>query len=155
MEPKLLHGGKLWSISFGTGIGLRGCVSKLHVVLMGLYQPRLSSEVIMISTILRYEVEVFDEDKSDWVIRKTINPNYDLSNESYQHRFLWWTWERPYVVIRNERKARIRARRKAFKWAWKYYPDYPTSVFVTFKFPEIDEPIRHRVWENGYYYSTH
>ncbi len=109
----------------------------------------------MISTVLRYEVEVFDEEIGDWVIRKTLNPNYDLSNESYQRRFLWWTWEQPYVVICNERKARIRARRKAFKWAWRFYPEYPTSVFVVFKFPEIDEPIRHCVWENGYYYSTH
>ena len=109
----------------------------------------------MLSTILRYEVETFDEKTDKWTLRKTINPNYDLSNESRRRRFLWWTWERPYVVIRNEREARIRARRKAFKWARKLYPEYATSVFVIFKFPEVDQSIRHRVWENGHYYSTH
>ena len=109
----------------------------------------------MISTVLRYEVEVFDEVKNDWVIRKTINPNYDLMDESRRRRFLWWTWEKPYCVIDNEKRARIRARRKAFKWARKLYQGYETKVFVIFKFPEVDEPIRHCVCENGHYYSTH
>jgi hypothetical protein len=109
----------------------------------------------MRSTVLRYEIETFDEEEGAWKLRKTINPNYDLSNESDRRRFFFWTWEQPYVVIRNERSARIRARRKAFRMARKLYPEYATSVFVVFQFPEVDEPIRHRVWENGHFYSTH
>ena len=107
----------------------------------------------MLSTVLRYEIEILIRD--DWLVRKTFYPNYDIQNVSHQHRFLWWAWEKPYVVIHNERKARIRARRKTFKWAKKLRSEYSTRVFVIFKFPEIDEPIRHCVWKNGQYYSTH
>jgi hypothetical protein len=111
----------------------------------------------MLSTILRYEIEVIDhsDEKFEWKLRNVINPPYDLENKVIRGRFLWWTWERPYIVIFNEKEARIKARRKAFKIAKRLYPTYAVRVFVVFKFPEVDDPIRHRVWENGHYYSTH
>lgn len=110
----------------------------------------------MLSTVLRYEIETIPHDgRLKWRIRKVIHPDYDLINETFRRRFLWWTWERPYIVIFNERKARIKARKKAFRIANRLYPAYLVRVFVIFQFPEVDDPIRHCIWANGHYYSTH
>jgi len=111
----------------------------------------------MLSTVLMYEIENVQkvDGKLVWKLHHTILPNYGYANYVEKKRFLWWTWTVDHRTIDNERKARINARRKAFRKAKKLYPEYATRVFVIFKFPEIDEPIRHCVWENGNYYSTH
>jgi len=111
----------------------------------------------MISTVLRYEVETIDRngEKIEWKLRNTITPSYEVVERYIQRRFLFWTWKKYFDVIENEKEARIRARRRAFRIARRLYPEYAVRVFVIFKFPEIDEPIRHCVWENGNYYSTH
>jgi len=111
----------------------------------------------MISTVLRYEIETIDRDKEklEWKLRTTITPNYKIIDRYIEKKFLFWTWQKHFDVIENERVERIKARRKAFKIAKRLYPEYAVRVFIVFKFPEVDESIRHRVWENGYYYSTH
>ena len=111
----------------------------------------------MLSTVLRYEIEIIRQvnGQPKWMLRNTIHPPYDLANEIHKKRFLWWTWGKAYTIIFNEKKARIKARNKAFKIARRLYPEYAVRVLVVFKFPEVDESIRHRIWENGHYYSTH
>jgi hypothetical protein len=111
----------------------------------------------MLSTVLRYEIEIVDrtDEKIGWKVRNTIRPNYDVQNRFKRRRFLLWKWDRAYAVIFNEKEARTKARRKAFRIAKRLYPEYTTRVIVVFQFPEVDEPIRHCVWENGRYYSFH
>jgi hypothetical protein len=112
----------------------------------------------MLSTILKYEVEMLVPDVVGcprWRVKGVFTPDYDIEDRPIQKRFLWWTWDKSCAVILNEKKARTSARRRAFKLAKKLHPDYCARVFVIFKFPEVDEPIRHCVWENGRYYSTH
>jgi len=115
----------------------------------------------MLSTILRYEIEVFlkldrpEEAEKDWHIWNTITPKYKYEGFVGKKRFLCWTWSEIHQVIANERKARIQARKKAFRKARRLYPRYDTRVYVVFKFPEIEEPFRHRVWENGRHLSPH
>lgn len=111
----------------------------------------------MFSTVLRYEIETIHQvdGQPKWRLRNTIHPRYDLVNEFYKKRFLWWTWGKSFAVIFNEKKARIKARNKAFRIARRLHPEYAVRVFIVFKFPEVDEPIRHCVWENGHYFSTH
>lgn len=111
----------------------------------------------MLSKVLKYEIETIHnvDGQSEWKLRNTVTPQYQYAENLVTKRFLWWTWTTIHLLLANERKARIRARRKAFRTAKKLYPEYATRVFVIFKFPEIDEPIRHCVWENGHYYSTH
>lgn len=107
----------------------------------------------MFSTVLMYEIETVQ--KGVWKLRDTILPNYGYTNYLEKKRFLWWTWIVNHRTIDNERKARIRARRKAFRKAKRLYPEYNVRVFIVFKFPEVNDPIRHCIWENGHYYSTH
>lgn len=112
----------------------------------------------MLSTILRYEVEMLVNDLEGsllWRTKFVFAPDYAIENHPILHHFLWWTWETPHNAITNEKKARTIARRRAFKMAKRLYPDYCSRVFVVFKFPKVNEPIRHCVWENGHYYSTH
>jgi hypothetical protein len=111
----------------------------------------------MLSKVLRYEIEVIKtlDSQPEWTIRDTIEPHYQYTESVLTKRFLWWTWSTTYLLLQNERNARIRARHRAFKIAKKLYPEYATRVFVVFKFPEVKEPIRHCVWENGNFYSTH
>ncbi len=109
----------------------------------------------MLSTILRYEIETIREDRGEWKLWNTITPKYKYEGYVGKKRFLFWTWSEIHQVIANERRARIQARKKAFRKARRLYPGCDTRVYVVFKFPEIDEPIRHCVWENGHYYSTH
>ena len=112
----------------------------------------------MLSKVMQYEVEVVKnvgEHQPKWVVRNTVTPGYEYHESVTTKRFLWWKWSTTYLLLENERKARIRARQKAFKIAKKLYPEYLVRVFVVFKFPEIDDPIRHCVWANGQYYSTH
>jgi hypothetical protein len=111
----------------------------------------------MLSKVIRYEIEVIRiiDNQPKWEPRKTVIPHYQYTEGVTTKQFLWWKWSTSYLLLQNERKARIRARRKAFKIAKKLYPEYRVRVFVIFKFPEIDKQIRHCVWENGQYYSTH
>ncbi len=111
----------------------------------------------MLSKVLMYEIETIHikDSQPKWKLRDTIIPRYQYAENVATRRFLWWTWTATHLMLSNERKARIQARRKAFKIAKKLYPEYAVRVFVVFKFPEVDEPIRHCVWENGHYYSTH
>jgi hypothetical protein len=111
----------------------------------------------MLSKVLKYEIETIHivDGRPEWKLRNTITPHYQYAESVMTKRFLWWKRSTVHLLLANERKARIHARRKAFKTVKKLYPEYSTRVFVVFKFPEIDEPIRHCVWENGQYYSTH
>ena len=111
----------------------------------------------MLSKVIQYEIEVVKnrDTQPEWVVRDQIEPRYQYTESVTTKRFLWWKWSTTYLLLQDERKARIRARRRAFKIAKKLYPEYAVRVFVVFKFPEVDEPIRHCVWENGHYYSTH
>ncbi len=111
----------------------------------------------MLSTILRYEIEIIEriDEKLGWKVRNVIHPKYNVANRFQRRRFLLWAWDRAYAVILNEREARIKARRKAFRIAKRLFPGYATRIIVVFQFPEVANPIRHCVWENGRYYSTH
>ncbi len=111
----------------------------------------------MFSKVLRYEVETLRRVSNcpEWVIRDTILPQYKYTQGATERRFFWWTVTTTHLLLDNERKARIKARRRAFKIAKKLHPEYVVRVFVVFKFPEVPESIRHCVWENGRYYSTH
>jgi len=103
----------------------------------------------MISTVLRYEIEI-KYNNFEWKLRRTITPNYEVEDHFTVKRFLFWTREKHFNVIRNERATRIKARKRALKLARKFFQSYSeVRVFVIFKFPEIDEPIRHRTWENN------
>jgi hypothetical protein len=111
----------------------------------------------MLSKVLMYEVEIVKivDNQPKWVHRNTFFPRYHYVEDVTTRRFLWWKRLTIHLLLQNERKARICARRKAFKIAKKLYPEYSVRVIVIFKFPGIDKQIRHCVWENGQYYSTH
>lgn len=111
----------------------------------------------MLSKVLRYEIEIVKniDSQPKWVIRNTIEPHYEYSESVSTKRFLWWTWSTTYLLLKNECKARTHARQRVFKIAKKLFPEYLVRVFVIFKFPKVDEPTRHCIWENGHYYSTH
>ena len=112
----------------------------------------------MVGTVLRYEVEMVLpslEGRLKWKHKSTFVPHYSFEDRPVRHRFLWWTWITSRDVITNEKKARTNARRKAFRTAKKLFPIYNVRVIVVFKFPEVNESIRHCVWENGNYFSTH
>lgn len=109
----------------------------------------------MISTVLGYDIEVYDEEAVVWRVKKTFTPSYTYNVYTKPSFWDFFGMPKKYQIIVNEKKARIRAKKAALRYARRLYPEFAVAIFVTFKFPEAKEPFRHCIWENGEYNSIH